>query len=87
MQYELATYTTEDNQVPYEDYMASLRDRRAKLLIASGLSFYKYRIEALQFYPRLIGCKLPINFGSISISLSLPIIDHFFHFLNAFNAA
>lgn len=34
MQYELATYTTEDNQVPYEDYMASLRDRRAKLLIA-----------------------------------------------------
>jgi len=34
MQNKLVTYQTEDGDIPYEEYLSALRDRRAKLLIA-----------------------------------------------------
>jgi len=34
MQNKVLTYQTEDGDVPFEEYMGKLRDRRAKLLIA-----------------------------------------------------
>lgn len=34
MQYELKIYEMEDGRIPYEEYLDTLRDRQARLLIA-----------------------------------------------------